>query len=173
MGSDLTGLEQLWKANKKKSYRSLFGIPKLPDIPDRPSKLRGRDLVFELCRYALLTKDERFTDAVTALFEHKIINQNWNFTQWIPEEWADRDQRINRIKVAGIATAVREHGMTVRKAVAMAAALIGEPAVSFEAACKRLKTLYYASQKTVQRDRKPCRSKLGKIVRHDYSHDSK
>jgi hypothetical protein len=160
MESYLTELEKLWKANKKES-RNRFD--------DRPAGLRGPDFMNELFRLALITNDERFVDAMRAIVEYKFVDQNWNFTRWVPVELADRDKENDRIKVAEIDTAVRDRGMSVRKAVAVVAAKVGEPAASFGAACKRLETLYQASRKTVQRDRKTMLLKTKKNGAHQNS----
>ena len=75
-------LERQWEQKRKTGFGStlqeLFKYQPGPKTK-RAKSLRGSDFTRELIRLAALTGDTRFQDAVFALFEHDVIDDNFNF----------------------------------------------------------------------------------------------
>ena len=75
-------LERQWEQKSKTRTRMQRMLNPLGPELERAKSLRGPDFVKELTRLAVMTKDERFQDAVFALLEHGIIDGNFNFLPW-------------------------------------------------------------------------------------------
>jgi len=91
--------------------------------------------------------DLRFLDAIVALDEYGIVDDSFDFIPgWVPKDLAELEKKRDQAIIDTIDHLV-SRGKPVRRAVAMLAARIGEQATSFEAARKRLETLYACSRK--------------------------
>jgi hypothetical protein len=142
MSSYLAELEDAWRRNRQrdKHRRSLI----------RPKSLRGRDLVTELGRLYVTTKDPRFENAIFALFDRDIIDSKLNFTRWQPPEYVEIDAKRDKM-LATIISKLISNGKSVRRACAECAATTGHRAASFDAAVKDLQKLHAKLGKSVQR----------------------
>jgi hypothetical protein len=138
-------LEAFWREeNKRKHNTELHTLPRT--FGERPVALRGRDFVDELLRFAAITEDPRFSNAVFALAEHGIIDEKTNFTRW-------QDPSIAKIEAywnAGLLKNIRDlknAGISTRRACMETAATYGLRANSFYAAIKQLQLLYSSDGK--------------------------
>ena len=113
---------------------------------ERPSTLRGRDFVDELLRFAVITEDPRFSDAVFALAEHGIIDEKKNFTRWEDPFITEIEARKNAALLKSIRD-LKNAGISTRRACMETAATWGLRANSFDAAIKRLQLLYVSAGK--------------------------
>jgi hypothetical protein len=130
-------LERMWQQNRgpvRQRYFDLVGLP-------RAKALRGPDLVGELVRLAVLTKDTRFQDAAIALAEQRIIDRKFNFLPWEPRWRRQGKGELELIAVAAIHDLKPRCG-SLRRVCAEFAARTGWPATSFVAAVKDLELLY-------------------------------
>jgi hypothetical protein len=153
-------LEELWETNRRKKP-TVVG-------PERARSLRGPDFVGELHRLWVVTKDERFKDAMRALAQYDIIDQDGNFLRWMPPSLAKLQGELEETYVEAVHTLMIK-GHSRRRACAEMAARSGLKAASFKAAIKHLDVLYSAYLKaSVSRCERGRRSvaepKVGKIV---------
>jgi hypothetical protein len=132
-------LERVWEQNRKTVLGST--LQTLYRFSKRAKSLRGSDFTKELIRLAGLTKDTRFQDAVFALIEHDIIDNNFNFLPWEAPAVAKVQKQIELMMFTFIYW-VTSRGAPLRRACAQLAALSGWPAVSFAAAMKDLELIY-------------------------------
>jgi hypothetical protein len=142
MAKYLAELERLWKENRKQET----GVPAIFNFQleagfQRPRTLRGPDLVRELIRLAVMTKDGRFEDAALALLEHRVVDRKYNFLPLDLPLLAQTKERIKRLACVCIHV-MKGGGLPLRRACAEHAARTGWPATSFEAAIKHLELLY-------------------------------
>jgi hypothetical protein len=114
----------------------------------RPKSLRGRDFVFELGRLFVATQDVRFEGAISALFDHNIVDKKFNFTRWQPPEYEKLDTKRSAMLASIISKLVSE-GKSVRRACAECAATTAHGAASFNAAVKDLEKLHAKLGKNV------------------------
>jgi hypothetical protein len=135
--SYLTALESSWRKNKMRPEKELR----------RPKSLRGRDVVYELERLFVMTKDPRFEAAICALFHHRAIDEKLNFTRWRPPSYEKLDVKKNAMMAAFISKLVSD-GKSLRRACAECAAFTGHQASSFNAAVKDLEKLYSKLRKS-------------------------
>jgi hypothetical protein len=142
MANYLAELERLWQ-QKRKTDSSVQAVLKylMPADLERPKALRGGDLVQELVRLAVLTKDARFAEALVALIEHRIVDGNSKFLPWDLPLLARGKERIKRLACVCIHV-TKASGRSLRRACADHAARTGWPATSFAAAVKDLELLY-------------------------------
>jgi hypothetical protein len=137
-------LERQWEQNRKTTIGStlqmLFKRPFGSD-PGRAKSLRGPDFASELIRLAALTKDARFEDALFALFEHDIIDNNFNFLPWEAPNVAEVQKQFELTMFSFICWNT-SRGAPLRRACAVVAAISGWPATSFAAATKDLELIY-------------------------------
>ena len=137
-------LERVWEQNRKTALgptlQMLFRFPLEPKLK-RAKSLRGPDFTKELIRLAALTKDTRFQDAVFALFEHDIIDNNFNFLPWEARAVAEEQKQIELMAFTFIYW-VTSRGTSLRWGCAQLAAFWGWPAASFAAAMKDLELIY-------------------------------
>jgi hypothetical protein len=154
-------LEELWKTNRRRKP-TVVG-------PERARSLRGPDFVGELHRLWVLTKDERFKDAIRALAQYDIIDQDGNFLRWMPPSLAKLQGDLEETYVEAVHTLMINCECSRHRACAEMAARSGLEATSFKAAIKHLDLLYSAYLKAsvprCERGRRAVvESKVGKIV---------
>jgi hypothetical protein len=140
----LAKLERQWEQNRKTTIGStlqmLFKRPFGSD-PGRAKSLRGPDFANELIRLAALTKDARFEHALFALFEHDIVDNNFNFLPWEAPDVAEVQKQFE-LTVFSFICWNTLRGAPLRRACAVVAAISGWPATSFAAAIKDLELIY-------------------------------
>ena len=134
-------LEWQWEQKRKTEFgptlQELFKYQ--PGLKTKRAKsLRGADFTGELLRLATLTKDTRFQDAVFALFEHDIIDDNFNFLPWEAPDVAQVQKEIELLAFTSIYWVVTARGTPLRRGCAQIAAHLGWPGASFGAAIKDL-----------------------------------
>lgn len=129
--------EIIWRQNKKP----------WPSYPRQSRSLRGTALYNELARLSVVTNDNRFDAAMDALHEHRIIDEDLNYTNRRPP----KEQRFHDDYAAGVvelvnlalkAQQLRGSKVSKRKAFAEIAACLGHPGNSFDAAVKDIEKLF-------------------------------
>jgi hypothetical protein len=135
--SYLDALAKKWRANMRGRARSSLA---------RPNGLRGRDFVGELMRLHVLTGDRRFNDALTALINHGIIDEKFNFRRWRAPELAKHEAEVDRIALDGVRFLI-DLGKPKKRACAEIAAALGLEAVSFAAAIRQLELRFASTTK--------------------------
>jgi len=133
-------LEGMWQQNRDSGLQEYFDFE--PGPFPRPKALRGSDLVRELVRLAVLTKDTRFRDAFFALVEHGIIDRKFNFLPWKPQHLRRGRLRLELSMWANIYNLKSRYRLPLRRVCAELAARTGWPGTSFAAAVKDLELLY-------------------------------
>lgn len=124
----LADLEAQWRSN---------GGHRPAEHAKRPASLRGPDMVAELSRLARLYGDDRFSAALQALRDHRIVDaENRFLPEILPVEAA-----VNEVIVVGVDT-LTIHGQSRRRACATMAAMVPIRAASFASAVKRTEDLY-------------------------------
>jgi hypothetical protein len=137
----ITELERLWQRNRNNVLRKIFNYRTSPELK-RAKALRGPDLVQELRRLSVLTRDKRFIAAALALIEHHIIDDDFHFLPWDVPYIAQEKAEFERNACVCIQTLRGEYGNSLRRACALVAAHMGWPAATFMAARKHLELLY-------------------------------
>jgi hypothetical protein len=127
-------LETLWKKNRLVHVK-------------RRRAIRGPNLVDELQVLFVQTKDRRFADCIDALLERGIVDDKWNFVKSKADLKFDKSIDLLAVIRTHALTAQRKalgkaKEMSLSRACAQAAADIGFPAASFEAACKQVELLH-------------------------------
>jgi hypothetical protein len=136
-------LERMWRQKRETgpALQALFSVPIPPNLR-RSKALRGRDLVQELVRLALMTEDTRFGDAFLALVEHRIVDRNYNFLPWEPKWRRQGEDKLELLMCAAIHNLKSRCRLSLRRACAELAARTRWKAQSFAAAIKDLELLY-------------------------------
>lgn len=134
-------LERQWEQKPKTRARVQRMLNPLGPELERAKSLRGPDVVQELTRLAVMTKDERFQDAIFALLEHGIIDGNFNFLPWEGPPVAKIRKEIE-LTVFVFIYWLTSRGASLRRACAVLAVLWGWPAASFAAAIKDLELIF-------------------------------
>ena len=169
-------LEALWRHNTAKrkkvltrsellklSPQQLQSVPAQLRRPDkvhgivRPKGLRGSTVFQYLLQLALVWRDKRFDDCISALFEHRIIEIrryiNKQGKEVVTYEFSNRQglyaDRYNENQQAEWLADVHariKRGKSERQACAEVAAEWGLPGNSFTAASQRLRDLLRSSK---------------------------
>ena len=134
-------LERQWEQKSKTRTRMQRMLNPLGPEFERAKSLRGPDFVKELTRLAVMTKDERFQDALFALLEHGIIDGNFNFLRWEGPAVVEIRKEIELMVFVFIYW-LTSRGASLRRACAVLAVLWGWPAASFAAAIKDLELIF-------------------------------
>ena len=169
-------LETLWRHNRAKrkkvltrseslklSPQQLQSVPAQLRRPDkvhgfvRPKGLRGSTVFQYLLQLALVWRDKRFDDCISALFEHGIIETrtytNKQGKEVVTYEFSNRQglyaDRYNEDQQAECLAEVHariKRGKSERQACAEVAAEWGLPGNSFMASAQRLRDLLRSSK---------------------------
>ena len=169
--------EALWRHNRAKRKKvltrsellkllpqQLQSVPAQLRRPDkihgivRPKGLRGSTVFQYLLQLALVWRDKRFDDCISALLEHRIIeirrHTNEQGKEVVSYEFSNRQglyaDRYNENRQAECLAEVRariKRGKSERQACAEVAAEWGLPGNSFTAAAQRLRDLLRSSKK--------------------------
>ena len=169
-------LETLWRHNRAKrkkvltrsellklSPQQLQSVPAQLRRPDkvhgivRPKGLRGSTVFQYLLQLALVWRDKRFDDCISALLEHRIIeirrHTNKQGKEVVTYEFSNRQglyaDRYNENQQAECLAEVHariKRGKSERQACAEVAAEWGLPCNSFMASAQRLRDLLRSSK---------------------------
>ena len=165
-------LEALWRHNRAKRKKVLtrsellkLSPQQLQSVPAqlrvhgivRPKGLRGSTVFQYLLQLALVWRDKRFDDCISALFEHRIIEirryTNKQGKEVVTYEFSNRQglyaDRYNENQQAEWLADVHariKRGKSERQACAEVAAEWGLPGNSFAAAVQRLRDLLRSSK---------------------------
>jgi hypothetical protein len=129
----LKKLEDCWRSKKKARWSWNSEVP-------RPKGLRGHDLCFELLRLFAQWDDKRFEAAYDALIEHRVVDENWHFTDRETDGVRAYDRKNDVLQVKAVRSLIRS-GRSESRACLEVAAAYGRPAASLTAAAAQLKNL--------------------------------
>lgn len=119
----------------------------------RSPALRGKDFMAELYRLYFHSRDQRFLDAIAAVYDHELVSNHHHWSNKPLPTWAKVEQTI----VDAIDDTMKRLGWSARRSYAFWAAECPIHANSFEAAMKKAETLH---------------RRLGEKARHDNSNDN-
>ena len=153
-------LEEEWERERRKRGSARVSLVEVPadmkDMPslyrglERPTRLRGKDLVHELARLALEWGDRRFAQCARALFELGIVNKQGTFTK----KRGSHAHLIDKPEDAEVAARVRtltDRGLSEREACAEVVRDLVWKATSFDAAFEQVRNASRRSRKSVSK----------------------
>lgn len=124
-----------------------------PSLPRSRARIRGRELRDALTSLSRETGDSRFKAAAAALGELNLVDEQGNWRRRTVRHDPESLIYEKPEYVLDWVQSTLKRGSSLRLALAYVAAQWGEPAVSFDAAVKRIERIYRGAQRRMELDR--------------------